>query len=334
MRSIFLRDYSGFSIGISCALLLSMDYNKKLKVLWAVDALDHYPAVMKKIADTLLVLRKSLDLEISPVFVLSPEQLGLSIDLDSIKEADPFHEGAQRALKQCLEGFEHLGILKPEILVEHRSSVKSSVLRLVEYADKNSFDLVITGTHGKRGFERMMIGSFTEVLMLTSKKPVLVVGGESKIDPSFSNILVPSDLKGDYEGFYKSVMGLAKKLGANITALAAVPRPVDAIIQSGTYLFSGGWVSLSLFSKNQIAHQEAKIKSVKVLADSLGVRCETVVDHQCLGAEDSILAHAKNGKASLIVMESQSGLLATTLLGSVTRQVVRDAPCPVLVVKH
>jgi nucleotide-binding universal stress UspA family protein len=46
---------------------------------------------------------------------------------------------------------------------------------------------------------------------------------------------------------------------------------------------------------------------------------------------EAILAAARRGPYSLIAMEDKSSALSTSIIGSNTRQVVRRAPCPVLV---
>ncbi|WP_101297529.1 universal stress protein [Halegenticoccus soli] len=44
-----------------------------------------------------------------------------------------------------------------------------------EYADDNGIDLVVMGTHGRRGLDRYLLGSVTERVVRTSDVPVLTV---------------------------------------------------------------------------------------------------------------------------------------------------------------
>lgn len=46
------------------------------------------------------------------------------------------------------------------------------------YVDENDIDLITMGTHGRTGIDRLLLGSVTEKVIRTSKKPVLTVGRE------------------------------------------------------------------------------------------------------------------------------------------------------------
>ena len=46
---------------------------------------------------------------------------------------------------------------------------------ILEYADDNDIDLIVMGTHGKSGLDRLLLGSVTEKVVRASKVPVLTV---------------------------------------------------------------------------------------------------------------------------------------------------------------
>jgi nucleotide-binding universal stress UspA family protein len=46
---------------------------------------------------------------------------------------------------------------------------------IVDYAQANGFDLVVMGTHGRTGRERLLIGSVAENVVRSSRVPVLTV---------------------------------------------------------------------------------------------------------------------------------------------------------------
>lgn len=46
------------------------------------------------------------------------------------------------------------------------------------YVGENDIDLITMGTHGRTGIDRLLLGSVTEKIIRTSKKPVLTVGRE------------------------------------------------------------------------------------------------------------------------------------------------------------
>ncbi|AKB50460.1 Universal stress protein [Methanosarcina barkeri str. Wiesmoor] len=50
---------------------------------------------------------------------------------------------------------------------------------LVDFAEQSDIDLIVMGTLGKTGIERFLLGSVAENVVRNSKKPVLVVRGET-----------------------------------------------------------------------------------------------------------------------------------------------------------
>jgi nucleotide-binding universal stress UspA family protein len=46
---------------------------------------------------------------------------------------------------------------------------------ILEYADNNDIDLIVMGTHGKSGLDRLLLGSVTEKVVRASETPVLTV---------------------------------------------------------------------------------------------------------------------------------------------------------------
>jgi len=49
---------------------------------------------------------------------------------------------------------------------------------IVDYADDEDIDLIVMGTHGRRGLDRYLVGSVTERVVRRTDVPTLVVRGE------------------------------------------------------------------------------------------------------------------------------------------------------------
>lgn len=47
--------------------------------------------------------------------------------------------------------------------------------RILGYADENGVDMIVMGTHGKTGLDRLLLGSVTEKVIRASEVPVLTV---------------------------------------------------------------------------------------------------------------------------------------------------------------
>jgi len=53
---------------------------------------------------------------------------------------------------------------------------------ILEYAAENEADVIVMGTHGRRGVDRWLLGSVTERIVRTADVPVLTVRGEAKTE--------------------------------------------------------------------------------------------------------------------------------------------------------
>jgi len=72
-----------------------------------------------------------------------------------------------------------------EVAVEHGLTLTTVLRRglpeeeILEYVDENEIDLLVMGTHGRRGIERYILGSTTERVLRQSSVPVLAVRGQT-----------------------------------------------------------------------------------------------------------------------------------------------------------
>lgn len=92
-------------------------------------------------------------------------------------------EGLGRALEE--EGQEALGDVEERanaVPVETVLLEGSPARKIVEYAEGEGCDIVVMGTHGRSGVDRLLLGSVAERVVRTSSVPVLTVrvdGGRS-----------------------------------------------------------------------------------------------------------------------------------------------------------
>ena len=63
-----------------------------------------------------------------------------------------------------------LVVMTEALVVENQTS-----RRFVNTADEKSADLIVVGTHGRNGFNRVMLGLVTERVLRETNRPVLTV---------------------------------------------------------------------------------------------------------------------------------------------------------------
>lgn len=308
-----------------------MGQEKKLKVLWAVDAFDDSPGARKRETQVLAGLGRKATLEVYPVFVLSPSEVGVTAEVSGVW-AETYGPLAKKALDVQVERTGVLALRESRVILQNRRSIRSSAGALTKLASAEGFDLILAGSHGRTGLGRMLLGSFAEALLSSADVPVLIVGQQARSwTEGPERILLPSDLLDLDSKLFNRVFDFAKTQGARVTLLHSVPRPVEQMVQSGVFLLGGGWMPGPLYLEKEYRSQKDRTRHVLNQAERQGVPCEAVVDDAALSVTESILRHAEQLEVGLIAMNAESGPVASALLGSITRQVVRSAPCPVLV---
>ena len=89
----------------------------------------------------------------------------------------PASEAAyEHARREAVAAMEALGrepeAAGVEVLVEHRREVYAGAA-IVDYAQRHGIDLVVMGTHGRRGLARLLLGSVAEEVLRHCACPVL-----------------------------------------------------------------------------------------------------------------------------------------------------------------
>lgn len=196
---------------------------------------------------------------------------------------------------------------------------------IVAYADENDVDLIVAGTHGRRGLQRFLIGSVAEEVLRTAPCPVLTVRRKSDVAPAWAvrNILVPVDFSEASLGALRHAKELALTYGAQITLLHAVEEVVypsaygvEPANLPGPQVIDRVENSLAELARTEIGYEHVVVQA------NVGYAPSTILDYAEANAVDLVVI-ATHGRTGLERM----------LLGSVAERVVRRSPAPVFVVK-
>jgi nucleotide-binding universal stress UspA family protein len=199
---------------------------------------------------------------------------------------------------------------------------------ILDYATEQDIDLVVMGTHGRRGLRRVLLGSVAEEVVRLAPCPVLTVperqDGHSA--GQIERIVVPVDFSEHAALALAYAKELAELYGAHLRLL----HVVDEVIYPDFYppvVPSGGSITEELRDQSL-----QKMSGLCAQVEGVEERCETHV--RAGRAAPEIAEFAEQQAADLIVIASH-GLtgISHMLLGSVTEQVIRRAHCPVLTVK-
>ncbi len=211
--------------------------------------------------------------------------------------------------------------------------LKSAVLRdiapaaaVLRYAAENGIDLIVSGTHGRRGFRRMILGSVAEEVVRLSRCPVLTVGGEAAhhLGEHMKSVLVPVDFSGESA----RTLVLARQLCHNNQARLDVLHVVEETMHPAFYNTG----VFSVYDLRPDLDTRAMHEMERIYQDAGGPNVDVTFALRQGHAAHEIADYAAGQGSDLIVM-STHGLtgLSHVLIGSVAESVVRTAPCPVLI---
>jgi nucleotide-binding universal stress UspA family protein len=256
----------------------------------------------------------------------------------SLKTADPFHPEhhfpSPEELEQRLNGLaesEMALLLAPhrdkpldiQQLVRRAPEVERGILELAEAED---VDLMIVGTHGRRGAAHLLIGSVAAELLRGAERPVLVAPARSKRPAGrLRRILAPTDFSPPARQAIAHARELAAGTDATLELFHVLPDLEVPLPMNPAGLGASASVVAEL-------EPEAR-KALSELAELPGAETKIETEVWQGPAAASILNRAETTDADLIVLSThgRSGL-DRLLLGSVTEKVARLARCPVLVI--
>lgn len=195
---------------------------------------------------------------------------------------------------------------------------------IVGYADAIETDLIVMGTHGRRGFQRFVLGSVAENVVRRSPVPVVTIRADDSVAPTYpyDSILVPID-DSEFSAVARDVaVETARRTGATLHLLSVV----DA-----STVRADGWEYG--VAERLVDTAGDIVESAAELARDEGVeRVVTEVEVGSIARE--IRSYAEETEPALVVVgtHGRSGF-DRYLLGSVAERVIRTAPAPVMAVR-
>jgi len=305
------------------------------KLIWAIDAFIPVDKTHQNAISVMTQLLKNTNgASILPVYTLSPDQL--NIDTEFTKAWIQYYKpAAEKALQQVLKNFENISLIKKgHIILQKGLSTKSATLALANYAATQKADAIVANTHAREGISRFVLGSFTETLLFHSKVPVITISPSTHLDKEIKTILFPTDLSSNSHKTFCQLLKLAKNLNATVHLLHVIPHPIEPAIQSGTYLFSGGWIPVPNYLASQKEKRLKLTQRFMKSAQKENVKLVIKIEENSRSVTQSILDTLKQVNPQLLAMAAQSGKLSATLIGSITRNMIRHVDIPVWVYKQ
>lgn len=200
---------------------------------------------------------------------------------------------------------------------------------ILDYASQHDVDLIVVGSHGRRGLRRLLLGSVAEEVLRTSPVGVLVVrreeGQEHEI-PALARMLAPTDFSRYARAGVEVAAELAAAFGSRLDLLHVIEQAV----------YPDFYFPVSVPQWDLAEIQDLARSRLADLAAELGRNrdVEVEVEVKVGRTTPEIADYAEAIEADLIVIASHGTRgLERVLLGSVAERATRQAPCSVLTLK-
>ena len=194
---------------------------------------------------------------------------------------------------------------------------------ILDLAEVQGVSLIVMGTHGLRGIDRVLLGSVTDKVLRKAHCPVLAVRkpahdlvtqtGVPDVMP-LQRILCCTDFSDQSEQALEYAVSLATEYGGELTLLHVLEDVAD-----------------SADIQNEIAKAMESLE--KCISPETRRNCKTKTLARIGRPYQQILELALESRTDLIVMGVRGrNALDLAVFGSTTYRVVQLGPCPVLVV--
>ena len=274
-----------------------------------------FSAIAENAASYALELARRFEAKIFAVHVRPLEIYGMAPPESWVVLRDAAEiQAKEEALRlNCLfRGVEHVSIVE-------EGDVWNVLSALI---DQNSIDLVVMGTHGRRGLQKMLLGSVAEKVLRRASCPVLTVGPyvhvEAQRAAEMKRILFATDFSAASEVAASYALSLAQENQAVLDILHIVEPQKPGDVVPSSELVSGC---------------AARMRSL--LPADQQLRCEANTLIEVGQPAEQILNVAKARRSQLIVLSVKAASnfpAATHLPWAVAHKIISSAECPVFTV--
>jgi nucleotide-binding universal stress UspA family protein len=243
-------------------------------------------------------------------------------------EAVQLSPADREQLRHQLKGFAPADALKdvPVECLVAEGDVATEVL-----AEAEAADMLVLGTHGRSGFEHLILGSVAEKVVRKAHCPVMTIppaaSDATKAVPSlFHRIVAGVDFSDASLHALKYALSLAEEADAHLTVLRVVEVPRELAEWAAESDEGKGyvkrWKELALTRLHDVVPNDARVYC------HVEERVETGQPYR------ELLRVAAEQSAGLIVIGAHGhNVLDRMFFGSTAQHLVRQAVCPVLTLR-
>lgn len=221
---------------------------------------------------------------------------------------------------------------RPDVVIDQELIESAEpALRILERAEALGADLILTGSHGRTGVSRALLGSVSELLLHRSRIPLLVIPSHVTAESldsetGFHRIVCGVDFALASVSALAYALSIAEESDARLTLLNVIEMPPEL-----QHPPTGPDYDVDRVRAEAEAGQLAKLRAL--VPEHARDYCTVATSVMEGGASRQLLRAAEAERADLIVLGVHGrNALDVAIFGSNSRDVVRFALCPVLIV--
>ena len=290
-------------------------------------ALDHAVALARWYGSTITVLHV---FSTTPVAVYAPGMPGF----DPIVLTSADRDQLLVDLKRFVDTESAPGVSTDVVIREG-----DAVGEILSLATDMRADLLVMGTHGRSGFERLLLGSVTEKLLRKASCPVLTVprrhpDAVPATPVLFKEILCPVDFSDCSLQALNYAISMAQEADAHLTVLHVMGNELEVTPDAYGAIIMNDLESLADFRRRQ--EEDARKRLTEAVPESVAAYCsvETMVSKGGTPSREILRVAAEQQSDVIVVGVQGRGAANLMFFGSTTNHVVREATCPVLTVRR
>lgn len=280
-------------------------------------ALEHAVAIAKWYESHISALHV-----VQPAFLYPP-----TILFAEFQESPVSTEAERRSLEEQLRTW-----LEPAT----RAGLKTDVLfdkghpapRILDRAASLHADLIVMGTHGLSGFDRLVLGSVAEKVLRNASCPVLTVppAAVTAAKVPYTQLLCPVDFSASSLEALRFAFSVAEESDAHLTILHVFDWPPDDDLLVEQFKTP---------ELHRLLEEKALGRLEALVTDDVRVWCKPATKVSYGKPYGQILEVAESEGTDLIVIGVRGrNPLDLALFGSTANHVVRRASCPVLTLRR
>ena len=235
----------------------------------------------------------------------------------------------ERLLDRMRRMYVHESDVPLDVRVQQAAYIHEEILAQLQATEA---DLLVLGTHGRSGFQRLFLGSVTEKVIRKARCPTLVVPPRAPdVVPTapvhFRQILCPVDFSESSLRAVAHAITMAKEADARLTLLHVIETP--SVISPEPAALE---IDFARLREGAVAETRQRLHDL--IPPEAHRHCTVEAAIVQGSAYREILRRAADQRSDLIVMGVHGqGAVETLLFGSTTHHVIRASACPVLIVR-